>query len=319
MSPLPDRYSFTSPKKVIIGLDVGGSKTHGIRIESGRVTGNLTVGSANVQNVDKATAARNVRHLMCSLAAGAADEVYVGAGGIDTTEDAANLKMLITPHAPHAVVSIVHDTRLILAAAGQDTGIAVIAGTGSAVWGTSHAGEQARSGGWGYLLGDEGSGYWFGREAVRHSLHRFNLGLPADLLTGLLLADCGLEHADQLISQFHSAHNRSYWAQTSRLVFEAAAQGHIPSKRIIDNGGRYLADQVRQVAKHLGIDGPVVLGGGLGVHQPAMREALNAHLGKEGLPNVLVLTGEPVFGVLHLSGASLNTPGGMGPAQEVVL
>jgi len=299
------------PAKVIVGLDIGGSKTHGLRIDGGRVTRDEVAGSANVQNVDSATAARNIQELMSALGGSEADEVYVGAGGIDTEEDAANLRKLIAPGAPRASVQVVHDTRLILAAARRDHGIAVIAGTGSAVWGIDSAGQQARSGGWGYLLGDEGSGYWFGREAVRHSLRQFNLGVPPDRLTALLLADCALDYPEQLISHFHTNHDRRYWAQRSRVVFEAAARGHVRSQAIIQEGGWHLAEQVLQVSQRLTLTGPVVLGGGLGVHQPALLDALNVHLAGEGLPAAQTLTVEPVFGVLHLAG--LDRRGGPEP------
>src|SRR5205085_1278058 len=45
-------------------------------------------------------------------------------------------------------------------------GIVIIAGTGSIVYGRNQRGEAARAGGWGHLIGDEGSGYWIGREAL---------------------------------------------------------------------------------------------------------------------------------------------------------
>jgi hypothetical protein len=63
----------------------------------------------------------------------------------------------------------------------------------------------------------------------------------------------------------------------------------------------------------------VVLGGGLGVHQPALVEALNAHLAGEGLSAAKPLAVEPVFGVAHLAGARLvagavaATKGSLGP------
>jgi glucosamine kinase len=297
-------------EKIIVGLDIGGSKTRGVRIDGGRVTREEVAGSANVQNVDKTTASRNLEGLMATLGGLEADEVYIGAGGIDTDEDAANLRRLISPHAPRANVEIVHDTRFILAAAGQDVGIALIAGTGSAAWGINPAGEEARSGGWGYLLGDEGSGYWFGREAVRHSLRQLNLGLAPDELTELLLSDCGLDRPEHLISQFHTNHDRRYWAQRSRVVFEAAARGHVLSQAIIREGGWHLAEQVLQVARRVALAGPVIVGGGLGLHQPALVEALNAHLAGEGLPAARPLAVEPVFGALHLAGAFLNTTAG---------
>lgn len=50
-----------------------------------------------------------------------------------------------------------HDTQLLLAAAGRDEGVALISGTGSVAWGRRRDGVHARAGGWGYLHGDEGS------------------------------------------------------------------------------------------------------------------------------------------------------------------
>ena len=90
--------------------------------------------------------------------------VCAGAAGVDTPDGAARLRDLLAQRLPAAAIRVVHDSELILAAAGLDAGIAVIAGTGSVAWGRRDDGTAARAGGWGYLLGDEGSGYWVARE-----------------------------------------------------------------------------------------------------------------------------------------------------------
>ena len=293
----------TAPhQKAIIGLDIGGTKTRGIRIIDGSVEADRSAGSANVQNVTLEEAARRLGGLLSALGASEAGAVVVGAGGIDTDADAEQLRRLIAPHAPHADVTVIHDTRLILAAGGSDTGIAIISGTGSAVWGTTATGQTSRAGGWGYLLGDEGSGYWFGREAVRHSLDRANRGQDPDLLTRELLGYCGLAAPEELISLFHGTAGRHYWADTSRLVFDAAEAGHGPSRAIIDAGARRLAEQAALVAARIGESGPVVLGGGLVTNQPGYQQNIREHLKAHGLGDVRVLTDEPVFGVLHVVG-----------------
>ncbi|MCB5280768.1 MAG: BadF/BadG/BcrA/BcrD ATPase family protein [Arthrobacter sp.] len=285
----------------IIGLDIGGTKTRGIRIVDGAVTDDRSTGSANVQNVTLEEAARRLGELLSGLGAADADAVFVGAGGIDTEADAEQLRRLIAPHAPRADVTVIHDTRLILAAGGTDTGIAIISGTGSAAWGTNAAGQTGRAGGWGYLLGDEGSGYWFGREAVRHSLDRTNRGQDIDPLTRELLDYCGLASPEQLISLFHGTAGRHYWADASRLVFDAANAGHGPSLAIIDAGARHLAEQAAAVAARIGITGPVVLGGGLVTNQPTFQQSITRHLEDRGLTDIRVLAQEPVFGVLQLA------------------
>lgn len=285
----------------VIGLDIGGTKTRGVRFEDGMPVADESVGSSNVQNVSLEEAARNLAELFGMIGGGAVGQVYVGAGGIDTDDDAAALAALIAPHVPGARITVVHDTRLLLAAGGASTGVAVIAGTGSAAWGRNGSGEEARAGGWGYLLGDEGSGYWLGREAVRHSLRRMNQGLEPDELTSALLASCGVDHPNMLIALFHSpATGRRFWAQQARLVVEAADAGHATSQALMDQAGSDLADLAAQTVRQLGLEGPVILGGGLGMNVPRLQESFRAALAAAGITDVRVLEQEPVFGVLQL-------------------
>ena len=283
--------------ETVVGLDIGGSKTRGITWTNGEITADATVGSANVQNVSVETATANMAELFTLLGAPSAGVVFAGAGGVDTDADAAALQALIAPHVPAARITVVHDTRLLLAAGGASTGVAVIAGTGSAAWGINDAGRQARAGGWGYLLGDEGSGYWFGREAVRHSLHRMDLGAEPDILTQGLLKHCGLDDPSQLINHFHQGTTRRYWAATSPVVFAAAAAGHAEALAMIDTAGRDLAGMAAQVAGMLGVAGPIVLGSGLGSNQPPLQDAFRKHLAMAGLNDVRILGQDPIFGV----------------------
>lgn len=288
----------------IIGLDIGGTKTHGVRFEDGIAVADESAGSSNVQNVSREDAAINLAELFARIApagGGEVSQVYAGAGGIDTDDDAAALAALIQPHVPGARITVVHDSRLLLAAGRASTGVAVIAGTGSAAWGKNAAGEEARAGGWGYLLGDEGSGYWLGREAVRYSLRRMNEGLPADQLTAALLKSCGLEDPNRLIALFHSpGTGRRFWAQQARLVVEAAAAGHAASQDLLDQAGSDLAALAAQALRKLGLAGPVILGGGLGMNVAPLQDTFRKHLATAGVTDVRVLDQEPVFGVLQL-------------------
>lgn len=288
-------------KGSIVGLDIGGTKTRGIRVEDGVVTRDETSGSANLQNVTKSEAVNSLRNLFSIIGDSHVSHVYVGAGGIDTSHDEAALTALIEPFVPHARITVVHDTRLLLAAGYTGTGVAVIAGTGSAAWGKSDSGDEARFGGWGYLLGDEGSGYWLGKEAVRHSLERMNQRLPVDFLTEALLESCGLRDPNMLIAHFHSsARGRRFWAQQARVVVEAATAGHSKSKALLDQAGSDLAKLAVQALRQLGIEGPVILGGGLGMNVPDIQNAFRKYLLAAGVNDVRVLDQEPVFGVLQL-------------------
>lgn len=290
---------------VVVGLDIGGSKTHGALWRSGTLIAEARAGSANVQNVTRDDAAANLAVLFRALLADGGAEVLrvvVGSGGVDTPEDADRLRALISPLAPNAAIDVVHDTRLILAAGGARTGTAVIAGTGSVAWGVAPDGREARSGGWGYLLGDEGSGYWIAREAVRRTLHRHDVGLVPDALDTAVLMRNGVDTPTELIGLFHSAEasSRTYWAAQSSLVFDAARAGSEDAARIVDRAAADLTQLILDVAAVIGRPGPVVLGGGLAMHQPALQERLGSRLQAEGITDVVVLDRDPVMGVPFL-------------------
>ncbi|MFI2563080.1 N-acetylglucosamine kinase [Paenarthrobacter sp. NPDC018779] len=285
----------------VIGLDIGGTKTRGVRFEDGTPVRDESAGSSNVQNVTRDQAKANLAELFAKIGGGSVAEVYAGSGGIDTDEDAQALADLIAPHVPGARITVVHDSRLLLAAGGASTGVAVIAGTGSAAWGRNQAGEEARAGGWGYLLGDEGSGYWLGREAVRHSLRRMNQGLEPDVLSRALLESCGVDEPGKLIALFHSPETgRRFWAQQARLVVEAAESGDETSVSLVNQAGRDLADLAAQAVRQLGIDGPVILGSGLGMNVVRLQEAFRGRLAEAGIADVRILQQDPVFGVPRL-------------------
>jgi glucosamine kinase len=290
--------------RTVLGLDIGGSKTHAIRLEDGRVAAETVTGSANVQNTDRESAAAALAKAIRGVGARDVQEVYAGAGGIDTDDDAAALRALIAPLVPGAVIHVVHDSRLVLAAGRARTGIAVIVGTGTAVWGIDGRGRQARAGGWGYLLGDEGSGYWLAREAARHCLHRHDLGLEPDLLGAGLLQACGLDRPVDLIARFHRAGgpDRGYWSARAGVVVAAAEAGDGAARSIVAAGAAAVAGQIVQVARQLDLAGPVILGGGLGAKVPLVREGVRQALAPHGITEVAGLDREPVFGVDVLAG-----------------
>ncbi len=304
-----DKHTSSSAAAETVGLDIGGTKTHGVLWRGTEVVAEAKAGSANVQNVSAAEARDNLRQLFAALGGRHVTAVTAGSGGIDTEEDAARLRGLITPFAPGADVDVVHDTRLILAAGGAAAGIAVIAGTGSAAWGVTEDGREARSGGWGYLLGDEGSGYWLAREAVRHTLHRFNLALGQGELGRRVLAANSAASPTELIGLFHSDLGRRHWASQSPLVFEAAEAGDEAARALIDAAAAALAGLVADIVTVIGVPGPVVIGGGLAVHQPPLQRAVRTVLAASGIAEVTFLTRDPVMGVEFLRRSRADSAG----------
>jgi len=315
----------------VVGIDVGGSKTHAVSLVGGRVVAEALAGSANLASVGAVEAGRQLRAICDELARATGgipiQAICAGAAGVDTVEAEYRLRDLIRGLAPGATVRIVHDTELILAAARLDHGVALIAGTGSVAWGrTSGSGgapaRVARAGGWGYLLGDQGSGYWIAREAVRHSLRTADLGRRPDRLSQRLAADCGLQRPVQLIDHFYATPERRYWAGHARVVFELAGDGDPAACAIVDAAADALTGLVATVAGVLAEDRavegvgaseagevpPVVLGGGVLVHQPLLAARVIERLTELGLDDVRVLDRDPAHGAAQLAALLPESP-----------
>jgi N-acetylglucosamine kinase-like BadF-type ATPase len=289
----------------VIGVDIGGSKTHGVRAVDDLSVAEAVAGSANIASVGPAEASRQLDGLLAQLGTADVDAVCAGAAGADGSESIATLQRLFTERIPGARVAIVHDARLVLAAAGMDTGVALISGTGSVAWGVRTDGADSRAGGWGHLLGDEGSGYRVTVDAVRHALDRMDAGEPVDPLTATLLAQCGLTSPEQLVDHFYSTQDRRYWAQRAPALLALAATGDPAAGALLTGAADALAALALRVLGRLGTPGPVVLGGGFAVHQPALQQAV-----RERLPGVEmhVLTQEPVAGAVRLAAALVARP-----------
>lgn len=320
--------------RFLVGLDIGGSHTRGVLFRGDSPVREARSGSANVQNVSRERAAQSLREIFARLEPPPGTTVLAGAGGVDTPHDAAALTQLIRSVAEAAAgagpapgvfsaadghpapdaypasetpVIAVHDTRLILAAGGHTEGIAAIAGTGSVAWGVNASGHGTRAGGWGYLLGDEGSGYWLGREAVRHVLrdaqHRgASDETPAedDRFARAVLGHAGVDTPTELIAAFHDRPDRTHWAGLARTVIELAPHDDA-ARELVSAAAAHLAELIITVARNLGEPLPVVMGGGLATTSVGLE--LRERLGDHGL-RVTLLDREPVLGAPLLARAT---------------
>ena len=296
-----------------LGIDIGGSKTQALLARDGVVIADVRGPSANPASIGLAAAARQLQTLLTDLSADGIDldtisSVCAGAAGVDTPEHEARIAAVLAELLPRASVTVVHDTELLLAAAGTPTGIAVIAGTGSVAWGRAPDGRHARAGGWGYLLGDDGSGYGIARAAVRHALGRLDAGLGPDPLSTHLAAACGVERPGLLLDQFYAVSERRYWAERSRTVFELAEGGDPAAYAIVAGAAGALAALVERVSLRLAIAGPVILAGGVLVHQPLVRRLLAERLAGIGVTDLRLLDAAPAIGAVRLAATRVPLP-----------
>jgi N-acetylglucosamine kinase-like BadF-type ATPase len=229
------------------------------------------------------------------------DACCAGSAGAEVPAARLSLEELLVSRLPDCRVVVVHDARLVLATARLDEGIALISGTGSVAYGRTSAGHEARAGGWGWQLGDDGSGAWVTREAAREVMRGSDAGKPLGPLGQRLLAALGVHHTMDLLGKLNSTREPMEWAAMANIIFEAA-DADPAARDVVRRAAVALGELVDSVRESLRIDGPIVLAGGLLLNQPKLEAAVREVLG----PDCMRLEDPPVAGAVRLAELELT-------------
>ncbi|HEX4084894.1 MAG TPA: N-acetylmuramic acid 6-phosphate etherase [Chthoniobacteraceae bacterium] len=254
--------------KLVLGIEGGGTKTEWALLdEAGRLLKKGALPAANLRLISDADLLELLRVLP-------QDATHTGVflAGCATAEDRKRLEGLVQRVWPAAVVAVGGDRESGFATAfGEGDGIAVIAGTGSAVTGRCQ-GRSDKAGGWGHLLGDTGSGYQLAMTALRHVLSRYDIDRGSDSLGQSILRILALTRLEELVAWAATAGKMSV-ARLAPVVFQAAKEGHPGMLLAVQTGAHVLAENTRAVARRLECDAPEVrLLGGLFEHHPEYAE-----------------------------------------------
>jgi glucosamine kinase len=163
-------------------------------------------------------------------------------------------------------VRVEHDAPAALAGATLGApGIIVIAGTGSVVFGENADGETSRTGGWGYVFGDEGSGFGLARDAIRAALDALDGVGPDTDLVSVLTATFGVSDLRLLPMVMYNGHiTRDGVAAAARDVIVCWQSGDEIAGRVVSSGVDALVRRVASVSMRLRLDDPLVcLSGGV--------------------------------------------------------
>ncbi len=189
----------------------------------------------------------------------------IGMAGAGTTHAQDTLKLrlsLLLPTLDSVPVKVVHDGVTALEGAFEDgSGLMVIAGTGSLIYGRTEDGTTVRAGGWGYVLGDEGSGHALGVRGLRAVCHAYDGG--ADTLMVRLLSEReGITRGSMLL---HRVYLDGWQVQKmAPLVMEAADAGDSLAARIVEEEvSALMAQTMRLVQNSATITPRLALHGGL--------------------------------------------------------
>jgi N-acetylglucosamine kinase-like BadF-type ATPase len=295
----------------VLGIDAGGTKTVCLLADDqGRVIGQARGGGANLQSVGELEVEKVLHHVM-EEALGDHDvlpaAICLGIAGVDRPEDGEAVRGIMRRIGFKTPTLVVNDALVALVAgAGDDPGVVLVAGTGSIAYGRDGLGRAARAGGWGYLLGDEGGGFWIGRAALHAVVRQFDGRGPATLLTEMILSHMRLESPTQLIHEiYYRDLHRHAIAALAALVQRAADQGDAIAAQVLTRAGTELAAAAASVITRLDMRGevfPTVLSGGIFRGVPWLTKDVTARL-FEVAPRteVRVLDVEPAVGAVHLA------------------
>ncbi|MGE5246341.1 MAG: N-acetylglucosamine kinase [Betaproteobacteria bacterium] len=295
----------------VLGLDAGGTKTvcvladgDGATIDEGRAPG------ANLQGQDSAGVEQALAAAIAAALGGrrvVPDAVCAGIAGVDREEDVRAAAAILQRLTASPRILIVNDALVALVSGvGDGPGIVIIAGTGSIVYGRNAANQAARAGGWGHIIGDEGSGYWIGREALAAVVRDVDGRGPATELTRAVSGHFGLADISGLVRIVYDRElPRASVAAIGPIVQDAAAAGDAVATRILERAAAELVAAAQAVASRLEMRGDsfrFVLAGGVFGVVPWLASELTRRL-VEVAPrsDVRRLEVEPAAGAVHLA------------------
>ncbi|MCU1349965.1 MAG: gspK, partial [Acidobacteria bacterium] len=246
------------------GVDGGASKTAAlVTDETGRPLGRGLASGSNHLRLGIEEATRNVERAATAavVEAGVAisniEYAYCGIAGADHPAHHAKVVDALRVFFPRGNFIVDTDARVALTGAiGFGPGIVIIAGTGSVAFGRNAAGEEARAGGWGPTLGDEGSGYAISREGLAAIVRAFDGRSEPTRMTDLLCKEYGMcEPADLPKFVYAATTHADDIARYLRVVIDAATAGDAVAETILLHAGRELGDCVLAVARRLHLTG----------------------------------------------------------------
>jgi N-acetylglucosamine kinase-like BadF-type ATPase len=293
----------------VLGIDAGGTKTRALLAdETGKVVAEASAGGANLRThgelgVEKVL--HGVAEEVASAAGARPDAVAVGVAGAGRPDDVAVLSEILRRIGFRERVVVTNDAHIaFVAGSPRRVGLALVCGTGSIAWGRNAAGEIARAGGWGWHVGDEGSGFWIGERAIRQVLRARDGRGPATSLEKPLLVHFSIARPEEIVRAIHDGdYPRYHVALFAVAVEEAARGGDAVAAGILADAAEELVLAARSVIGRLELAGcayDVILSGGTFRALATLERAVSEKLAAPGA-SVRPLKEEAATGAVKLA------------------
>jgi len=295
----------------VLGLDAGGTKTVCLLADdTGEIVAQAKGPGANLQASGELHVEK-VLHDLMEEALGDRDivpaAVCLGIAGVDRPDDSAVVRGIMRRIGYKARTLVVNDALVALeAGAPGSPGVVIISGTGSISYGRNAQLQGARAGGWGHVLGDEGSGFWIGRAALQAVLREADKRGARTALTPILLDHFKVSEAQNLIHEVYL--NRlqpSAIGSLASCVETAFERGDETAAAILRTAADELEALGLSVAGRLRLQAetfPFILAGGILRSVRWLREEVERRL-TTAIPRCVVrlLDREPAVGAVSLA------------------
>jgi N-acetylglucosamine kinase-like BadF-type ATPase len=292
---------------IYIGVDAGGTKTSVIVADGDRVIARATGGPGAVRAGRALPAASRiavaVREALTSARLLQGDTMVVGAAGVGRDPERGELRDALRIERVASRTIVTGDLDIALEAAhGQGPGIVLVSGTGSVALARDKAGGLHRAGGYGWQMGDEGSGYSIARAALL-AVGRAQDGRgPTTALLAAILAAGLVKSFDELVRWTNAAEPREI-AALAPAVFGAASRGDAVARGLVDAAADELAALVAPLIAAFGGKGtiPVALSGGHLAPGRPLRAPVETRLKRERRLEILEAPLDPAEGALAMA------------------
>jgi N-acetylglucosamine kinase-like BadF-type ATPase len=296
--------------KILIGADVGGTKSAVAVSQDGNIVGRADGPGAAVRPGRALASASTITEVVRRALSGAGrltgDVLVVGAAGAGRPTERDELRTALRNENVASHVVVTTDIEIALAAAfEQGPGIVVSAGTGSVAVGRDHTGKRHRIGGYGWQMGDEGSGYAIGRASLGAVSRAVDGRSPPTALCDRLLKASRSTDFDELV-RWAAGASPAEVAALAPHVLAVAAEGDPLAQGIADYAARELSQLAICLLPRMEISPPVpvaVTGGLLAQDQP-LRRALLAKLRQEAAFQPTETPVDAVAGALLLAASA---------------
>jgi glucosamine kinase len=292
------------PMPIFLGLDCGGSSSRAMALDqAGQVIHQGQAGSANLVSTPERRLRSNL--LQATRECPEADFICGCFAGLMTQQDRSRAEGYLASIFPMAKVHAEPDFAAAFSASESGTDICVIAGTGSLVCSRIN-GRMIKSGGRGFILGDEGSAYQVGKEALLH--YFLKPDDVSDSFREMLVKQFDATDEPTIISRLYQLPSpQSALAKLAKALAHDAKESRPYAIAIVDHQMTSLSRVVaRHALRHFGTSTELklTLAGGLWQNAPQFRDAFNQRL-QENLPTMNLevhrIVKPPVYGAVMLA------------------